>query len=50
MDYGRLDAVSHIDAYRMPCIDLIDGIGSARFMSTLDMTRLLAAAGYEAST
>ena len=33
-------SVSHINAYPMPCIDdLIDGLGNAKFISSLDLTR-----------
>ena len=40
MDYRRLNSVSESDAYPMPRIDdLIDRLGEARFISTLDLTR-----------
>lgn len=40
VDYHQLNAVSHIDAsYLMPRIDdLIDGLGNARFIRTLNLT------------
>ena len=40
VDYRRLNSVSESDVYSMPCIDdLIDKLGEARFISTLDLTR-----------
>ena len=40
VDYRRLNSVSQFDAYPMPRVDdLIDQIGQAKFISTLDLTR-----------
>ena len=40
VDYRRLNSVSREDAYPMPCVDdLIDRLGKARFITTLDLTR-----------
>ena len=40
VDYRRLNGVSEVDAYHMPRIDdLIDRLGTAKFMTTLDLTR-----------
>ena len=40
VNYRRLNSVSESDAYPMPRIDdLIDKLGEARFISTLDLTR-----------
>ena len=40
VDYRRLNTVSCVDAYPMPRIDdLIDLIGQARYISTLDLTK-----------
>ena len=40
VDYRRLNVVSRVDDYPMPCIDdLIDLLGQARFISTLDLTK-----------
>ena len=40
VDYRRLKSVSEVDAYPMPRIDeLIDRLGTAKFMTTLDLTR-----------
>ena len=40
VDYRRLNSVSKSDAYPMPRIDdLIDQLGKARYLTTLDLTR-----------
>ena len=40
MDFRRLTAVSEFDAYPMPRVEeVLDKLGSANFISTLDMTK-----------
>ena len=40
VDYRRLNSVSQVDAYPMPRIDeLIDCLGKAKYISTLDLAR-----------
>ena len=40
IDYRRLNAVTEVEAYPMPRVDeLIDRLGKARFISTLDLTK-----------
>ena len=40
VDFRRLNTLSKLDAYPMPRIDeLIDRLGQARFISTIDLTR-----------
>ena len=39
-DYRKLNSVTQMDTYPMPCIDeLIDQLGKARYLSTLDLAR-----------
>ena len=46
MDYRRLNSVSKIDAYPMPEVDeLLDDLGKAHFISTMDLTQLRLMAG-----
>ena len=40
VDYRRLNSLSRVDAYPMPQVDdLIDRLGNAKFISTLDLSR-----------
>ena len=40
MDYSQLNSVTSMDAYPMPRIDeLIDKLGKAKFITTLDLAR-----------
>ena len=40
MDYRKLNSVSNMDAYPMPRIEeLLDNLGEAKFISTLDLSR-----------
>lgn len=40
VDYRQLNSVAREDAYSMPCIDdVIDRLGQAKFITTLDLTR-----------
>ncbi len=40
VDYRKVNAVSKFDAYPMPRVDeLLDRLGTARFYSTLDLTK-----------
>ena len=40
VDYRRLNTVSRVEAYPMPRIDdLIDGLGKAKYITTLDLTK-----------
>ena len=40
IDFRRLNSVSKTDAYPMPRVDdLLDELGQARFISTLDLTK-----------
>ena len=40
VDYRKLNSVSRVDAYPMPRMDeLIDNLGQAQFVTTLDLTR-----------
>ena len=40
VDYCRLNSVSQVDAYPMPRVDeLLDRLGKANFISTMDLTR-----------
>ncbi|MGL4504143.1 MAG: reverse transcriptase family protein, partial [Aeromonas sobria] len=40
VDYRKVNAVSKFDAYPMPRVDeLLDRLGSARFYSTVDLTK-----------
>ena len=40
VDFRRLNEVTHMDAYPMPRVDeMIDKLGSARYLTTLDLSR-----------
>ena len=40
VDYRELNRVTVIDPYPVPCMDdLLDELGEAKFISTLDLTR-----------
>ena len=40
VDYRRLNSLSRVDAYPMPRVDeMIDRMGKAKFISTLDLTK-----------
>ena len=40
IDYRRLNSISNMDAYPMPRVDdLIDRLGDAKFITTLDLSR-----------
>lgn len=40
VDYRRLNSVTKVDAYPMPRVDeMLDRLGTARYISTLDLTR-----------
>ena len=40
VDYRRLNSISEADAYLMPRIDeLLDKLGNAKYITTLDLTR-----------
>ena len=40
VDYRRMNAITQTDAYPMPRIDeLIDRLGRAKYITTLDLTR-----------
>ncbi|CAM4525512.1 unnamed protein product [Lepidochelys olivacea] len=40
MDFCKVNAISHFDAYPMPWVDeLLERLGQAEFISTLDLTK-----------
>jgi len=50
-DYRQLNSVTCIDAYSMPRIDeLLDGIGQAQYINTLDLSRGYCQVPVEAET